>query len=57
MRMSKCIYFMPVRTSTCRLEKKMALKLEMSVVARGHAQLSNLRHTMTHLTVPIGGNN
>ena len=48
MSMSNYIYFMPVRTSTYHLVKKMALDLEMSVVAKGHAQLSNLHHIPRH---------
>ena len=35
----------------------MALNLEVSVSARAHVQLSNMRHTKTDLNVPHGENN
>ena len=38
------IYFVSICTSTYSLEYKLALKVEMSVSARAHAQLSNMLH-------------
>ena len=56
---SKCacgnsIYFVPVCTSTYRMEQSKTLILNVS--AEAHTQLSNLQHAKTHLKVPNGRN-
>lgn len=56
----KAICFVPVCISTYGMEQKksliMALKLELSISARAHTQLSKLHLTRTHLKVPDRGN-
>ena len=60
MHMRKRIYFAPVVTTTyCMKNNKSSttsLSLEMSVLARARAQLSNMLYISTHLSVPHGEN-
>ena len=54
------IYFAPVVTTTYRMQNNkssvIGLSLEMSVLARTHAQLLNFLYISAHLSVPHGEN-